>query len=286
VMLNKEGEHWIPNYWPSALNNPTRYGQLNVTLKQRRYYFSDTVIRKFTVRPAPIARVRKNSAVFDDIKIPPLSIAPSSLSSSQKIALSEEKSFQEDLRIDDHGEHTVTHIHYTDWQDMLIPEYKDSFMQFVNFLVGLQYTQIFRARQFMRGPPPPIVVHCYGGIGRTGTLLVILQTLQKNGFQPKSSLLRDEFLTSPSELTTIGPDPYLKATADDPLGLLSILIHMRGERANMVQTPEQYKFSHWVAVEMMMTEGVQSLEQATSRRNRTISTASIIRAPRPRFDLL
>jgi protein tyrosine phosphatase len=64
----------------------------------------------------------------------------------------------------------VTHIQYDDWEDMRIPDDKQCFVDFVHF-TNKQFQDLK-----LRGP---MVVHCFGGAGRTGTFLTIHITLQK-----------------------------------------------------------------------------------------------------------
>jgi len=76
-------------------------------------------------------------------------------------------------------------------------------------------------------------------------------------------------------------DPSLILTPDDPLGLAGILLRMRSERAHMVQTPEQYKFAHWVVVEMINSNNANSQtssENNTSEQRRRTKTVFTVQA--------
>jgi len=253
VMLNRDGEHHTIPYWPKDLNVPTRYDHYIVILKQKRYYFGDTIVRTFVIKPVSYLIVNSNPV----------------LSQSESDA---------DILVEEFSERMVTHIQYTDWADILVPEYKDGFIDFVNFLIGLQQQQNWRAKK-KQMETPPLVVHCYGGIGRTGTLLLILEALVKNGFIAKPSKgCPREMIEDPSSFKK---DPSLILTPDDPLGLAGILLRMRSERAHMVQTPEQYKFAHWVVVEMINSNNANSQtssENNTSEQRRRTKTVFTVQA--------
>jgi len=101
---------------------------------------------------------------------------------------------------------TVNHLQYDDWQDMSIPDDKEVFYQFM-YMTCKQHED--------RRKSGPMVVHCFGGVGRTGTFLVIHSTIQK--------------------MTRLG---------GKAINVLDILAMMREERSSLVQTPEQYKFCY------------------------------------------
>jgi len=67
----------------------------------------------------------------------------------------------------------------------------------------------------------PILVHCSAGIGRTGTFAAIHSTLKKVELQLKEK---------PDEEPTIN--------------LVEVVLELRKQRPNMVQTVEQYEFCY------------------------------------------
>jgi len=93
----------------------------------------------------------------------------------------------------------------TDWEDMRVPDDKSVFYQFMNMTLK-------QNEDHVRGP---MLVHCFGGVGRTGTFLVIHSAIEK--------------------MTRLG---------GKPVNVLDMLAMMRTDRSSLVQTPEQYKFCY------------------------------------------
>ena len=93
----------------------------------------------------------------------------------------------------------VIHIQYDDWEDMSVPDDKDVFFQFMNMTL----------KQFQETKPNgPMLVHCFGGVGRTGAFLVIHATI--------------------GNMMKLG---------GKPINVHNILAIMRTERSSLVQTP-------------------------------------------------
>lgn len=79
----------------------------------------------------------------------------------------------------------------------------------------------------------PIIAHCFGGVGRTGTFLLVHATYQK-----------------------------IKRIGGKAMEIENILALMRHKRANLVQTAEQYKFCYRMLLELY--EGRRSLVSVLS----------------------
>ncbi len=76
--------------------------------------------------------------------------------------------------------HKLTHIHFLKWKDFSVPEVKD--MQLLLEEVG--------KIKFIGTPFTPITVHCAGGIGRTGTFILLHSTSDKESPDFPQSLLQ------------------------------------------------------------------------------------------------
>jgi protein tyrosine phosphatase len=92
----------------------------------------------------------------------------------------------------------ILHVHNTVWPDKGIPDNSEAFADMVEY-VKQEYD---RERKANTGP---LVVHCYGGIGRTGSFIACFTCL---------SCIHE------------------KTEVD----LFKTLVSMRGERAMMIQT--------------------------------------------------
>jgi len=134
--------------------------------------------------------------------------------------------------------HVVRHVQYDDWDDMRIPDDKETFVQLMHF-VQKEYVD--------GGKNAPLVAHCFGGAGRTGTFLTIHITLQ--------------------EMMRIG---------GKAINVLDLVGMMRNERAFLVQTQEQYKFCYRIILEFyesrrLFREGVLGGLQEKTKRAAPIS---------------
>lgn len=96
----------------------------------------------------------------------------------------------------------VTHYWYRNWIDGTAP----------NQMTTL-FTMIGIVKREKRGASP-ILVHCHGGVGRTGTFIALYHMLQ-----------RDEL-------------------EDTPISLFECVAHMRWQRSKMVSNLMQYQFCH------------------------------------------
>ncbi|CAN8010197.1 unnamed protein product [Ixodes pacificus] len=104
---------------------------------------------------------------------------------------------------------TVVQFHFTTWPDHGVPLYPDALLPFLR-----------RIWDFEPRDDHPIVVHCSGGIGRTGTLILV-----------------DSMLA--------------QAEAEGEVNLVSQLHHMRQNRINLVESLEQYVFAYMALVEIL-----------------------------------
>lgn len=66
----------------------------------------------------------------------------------------------------------VTHIQYRDWPDGGLPAERDDFKEFILYLMNLSAT-------LKQTEMSTVLVHCFGGKGRTGTTIAALLELQK-----------------------------------------------------------------------------------------------------------
>lgn len=107
----------------------------------------------------------------------------------------------------------VLHVHNTVWPDKGIPENIDAFADMVEY-VKQEYE-----REQKQGTGP-LVVHCLGGIGRTGSFLACFICL--------TNIMEGR-----------------------EVDLYQTLLALRAERAMMIQTKEQYKFCHRIVMELL-----------------------------------
>lgn len=189
IMLNRPGEQKKRPYWPKEINVPVNYGSKVTITKLSDTYNNNisTYIRKFRVE------LREGSYV------------------NLPIHRTENGDSSQNQEKPSSG-HIVTHMQFDAWEDMRIPDDKKEFVQFVSF-VDQHYQDTY-----LQGP---MVVHCFGGAGRTGTFLTIHFTLQK-----------------------------MKRFGGRAVDIFQLLTLMRNERASLVQTSEQYKFCYRVILDL------------------------------------
>ena len=99
--------------------------------------------------------------------------------------------------------HTLTHYHYTAWPDLGVPENNSEVLGLVR-MVG--------------GSMTPMIVHCKGGVGRTGTFVAIHAAAQ---------------------MAKLGLTPHMA----------SIVEALKRARSMSVETREQYVFAHTAVLE-------------------------------------
>lgn len=115
-------------------------------------------------------------------------------------------------------ERTVWHLQYTDWPDHGCPE---DFKGFLTYLEEIQ--SVRRHTNSISDPktlPPPVLVHCSAGVGRTGVVIlseVMIACLEHN----------------------------------QPMQVPTVLLELRKQRMLMVQTVSQYNFVYKVLVQYL-----------------------------------
>uniref|UniRef100_A0A224Z7L8 protein-tyrosine-phosphatase n=1 Tax=Rhipicephalus zambeziensis TaxID=60191 RepID=A0A224Z7L8_9ACAR len=107
---------------------------------------------------------------------------------------------------------TVIQFHFTTWPDHGVPLYPDALLPFLR-----------RIWDFQPHDDHPIIVHCSGGIGRTGTLILV-----------------DSMLS--------------QAEAEGEVNLVAHLHAMRQSRVNLVESLEQYIFAYMALVEILCSK--------------------------------
>lgn len=112
----------------------------------------------------------------------------------------------------DNKSRTVVQFHFTTWPDHGVPLYPDALLPFLR-----------RIWDFQPQDDHPIIVHCSGGIGRTGTLILV-----------------DSMLS--------------QAEAEGEVNLVAQLHNMRQSRVNLVESLEQYIFAYMALVEILCSK--------------------------------
>lgn len=101
----------------------------------------------------------------------------------------------------------VTHYWYRNWPDQTAPNQSETIL-----------TLIKTVKQEKRrlGVQPPVLVHCHGGVGRTGVFIALYHMLQRRDLR------------------------------DVPMNLFDCVAYLRWQRTKMVSRPEQYLFCYRV----------------------------------------
>jgi protein tyrosine phosphatase len=126
----------------------------------------------------------------------------------------------------------VLQLHYTNWPNYGTPENTNDVAMLLRTVEKMESTRLAGGAV---GPAPPILVHCSGGVGRTGVFLTAL------------SVYRTIFPTVPSGSLLV-PIPLADAEALADL-IAETLASLRKQRHPwMVEGSAQYAFAHAVIV--------------------------------------
>jgi len=120
----------------------------------------------------------------------------------------------------------VEQLQYTGWPDQGLPATTDGF-RYV-----LDQVMTYDEKHLENTKPPPILVHCSAGIGRTGVFCAVHSVIAKI-----NNLLTKSLTETPNKLE-----------------FKSVVLRMREERAGMIQTQEQYTFCYHAALDKL--EGI------------------------------
>jgi len=207
VMVNRPSEQKVGPYWPNNVDETMNFGkEVEVTMVSKKLNRNvGCWIREFIVKCN--YGDASNDATEENEK---------EEKEEKEEEGEEEKEEEEEEKAEGWKKkkgHRVVHLQYTDWDDMSVPDDKQEFVQFVLFTDTLYGNKLSQ-----KGP---MLVHCFGGVGRTGTFLTVHITLQK-----------------------------IKECGGRSLKVVDLLSMMRNERAALVQTVEQYKFCYRVILEL------------------------------------
>lgn len=195
VMLNKPTERKKNPYWPSKKERIRSYGDVvKVVLLKEEY--SDKIyswVRKFQVILNPKYYYTDEEWKFDDEYL---------LSCKFDFHDKSDDELDEHEKLLKQWSTSVNHLQYDDWDDMRVPDDKKVFFQFMHTAVKQHEEGISKG---------PMIVHCFGGVGRTGTFLVIHSTIRK--------------------MTRLG---------GKAIKVLDLLGMLREERSSLVQTPVRF----------------------------------------------
>src|SRR5690606_23696882 len=124
----------------------------------------------------------------------------------------------------------LVQLHYVAWPDRGVPRDREAFLEMRALVHTLQCTlapvEVEAAAAALPPAPPPLLVHCSAGVGRTGVFCVLDAELER---------LREEALARQRDAAAATP-----ALVDMPRAVLAC----RAARPGAVQTAEQYAFCY------------------------------------------
>ncbi|KAG9092208.1 hypothetical protein FRC06_000196 [Ceratobasidium sp. 370] len=128
----------------------------------------------------------------------------------------------------------VRHLAFDSWADHGVPQTANT-----AYWLALLADKENRAadKQEQGAAPPPMIVHCSAGVGRTGTFIAICSLLRAFGILPPAA--RPEWDTYVPEQTALGTYPE-SLPADDHV--VQEVNALREQRIMMVQMPDQMSF--------------------------------------------
>lgn len=132
----------------------------------------------------------------------------------------------------------VRHLAFDSWADHGVP--KSTSTAFWLALLADQLNRMphtTKKGEEVDPTPPPMIVHCSAGVGRTGTFIAICSLLRAFGFLPPAA--RPEWDTYVPEQSALGAQTE-NLPEDDYV--VQEINHLREQRTMMVQMPEQMAF--------------------------------------------
>ncbi|XP_064476699.1 receptor-type tyrosine-protein phosphatase S-like [Ornithodoros turicata] len=118
----------------------------------------------------------------------------------------------------------VVQFHFTTWPDHGVPVYPDAMQPFMK-----------RVREIRQTDTHPIIVHCSGGIGRTGTFILLDSMMDQS-------------------------------EKEGQVNLVEQLRAMRQNRINLVESLDQYMFAHHALVEILCSKSHKMTVQEFTER--------------------
>ena len=118
----------------------------------------------------------------------------------------------------------LVQLQFNDWPDRGVPESSIAFLSFLHVAMSTQRLACEEAKKTFEPKPPPIVVHCSAGVGRTGVFCLVYSSLT---FLP--------FLGRPG--------------VPEFFDILETVRRLRESRRYMVQTLDQYKFCYFTVAQ-------------------------------------
>ncbi|UYV72522.1 hypothetical protein LAZ67_9003544 [Cordylochernes scorpioides] len=117
----------------------------------------------------------------------------------------------------------VAHLQFTSWPDYGVPHSALAMLDFRDRV--LEHQTVLEEALGPDQPPPPIVIHCSAGIGRTGTFITL--------------------------------DLCIRALeAEGKVDVRTTVEHIRSQRALSIQMPDQYVFCHLALLEYALSRGL------------------------------
>src|SRR3990167_6332548 len=139
---------------------------------------------------------------------------------------------------------SVSHIHYTEWHDSVVPNTSKNIRQVYQIARLMEMENLSKREKTNKNPRlPPIVIHCSAGIGRVGTFLSyvsVIEALRKN--IPLNSI-----------------------------SIPDIVASLRSQRMGMVQTKIQYEFIY----KMVLDHLLEVMSRSKSRASLTKSDSCV-----------
>jgi len=134
-------------------------------------------------------------------------------------------------------ERELVHLHYTEWPDFGVPETTHKIRELIRLM------SYFKERAYCKGLSGPIAAHCSAGIGRCGTFLGILISLEK----------------------------LVEGEAFEKLDIVDIVCKMRAQRCGMVQTDSQYQFIYRVLDDILKEKQLKQIKNSSKRLSLCLS---------------